>query len=274
MRRVFWDGGALMSTNKYRKVKSQINIEDINDLKTAFAQLQKDLFNLSIYNLKFDLSIKLAKWLHTWINYYLPSEKDFAYNSLMRYERGMVVFADLGFKVGSEEGGKHFALVIENNNNITNKTITVIPLKSLELNESLLEIDEQHEIFLGYAIFEKEIQKNKNKIAIKQQLLSTQTINSDSYNRTFKELATLQKRLDNYNKGSVVLVNQICALSKIRIIFPKHNNDTLSDFKLNSAKLNEIDKLIKKMYLKKSTFEKAFNYTMEIFQKNKLHINR
>src|SRR5690625_3814224 len=76
----------------------------------------------------------------------------------------MVVQANFGFKVGSEQGGLHYALIIENYNFKTNKTVMVIALRSLDEDESSDKIKD-NELFLGYGIFKEEIEKIQRKIA-------------------------------------------------------------------------------------------------------------
>ena len=58
-----------------------------------------------------------------------------------------------------------------------------------------------------------------------------------------------KKKLDKYKKGTVALVGQICALSKMRINFPKFENDELGKLKLDPKLMDEIDKRIIQFYL-------------------------
>ena len=52
--------------------------------------------------------------------------------SLRRYKRGEIVKVHLGFNVGSEEGGLHYAVVLDKNNAKSSPVITIIPLTSVK----------------------------------------------------------------------------------------------------------------------------------------------
>lgn len=229
-----------------------------SDIPNAVSEIQRDLYNLlsnetSNRRVTYPLSKKLLLWLDVWLNRYLPNEQNFEYKNLMIYSRGMVVFANLGFKVGSEEGGLHYALVVENDNATTNKTVTVIPLRSLELTENPLDIDEKHEVFLGYGIFKDEITKAESQLEKTTDPMSKRV---------------LLERIENYKKGSVALVNQICALSKMRIYCPKNENDELASFKLDSSGLHKVDIIMKRLYTKKS-FRSNLSQKVRIFFRRK-----
>lgn len=147
----------------------------------------------------------VLEWLETWSRY-LNLEQSFDYTKLRRYERGDIIFADFGFKVGNEFGGKHYAIVVENENQASNGTVIVVPMKSLDSDEEekLDELDWK-DVNLGKGLI------------------------------TWKP--------DKYN---IAKVNQICALSKMRIIRPKSENETI--IKLTDQELlNKIDRLIVKL---------------------------
>lgn len=73
----------------------------------------------------------LTDWINTWSNFLLR-ETNFSPNFMPYYKRGDVVYVDFGFNVGTEYGGVHYAVVLENNNNKTNGNIIVVPLTSLD----------------------------------------------------------------------------------------------------------------------------------------------
>jgi mRNA-degrading endonuclease toxin of MazEF toxin-antitoxin module len=254
-------GGLEMKNHK----KPDIN--NSNDLKNAVKQIQSDIYEITINKMNYTLSRKLVFWLDTWFNRYLPDEKTFEYDGLMRYERGMMVKADLGFKVGSEEGGLHYALVVENDNSIQNKTVMVVPLSSLELSKNPEEIDIKYEVFLGFAICKEEIEKISKKIDDNKDKIHTLKNNVRNYEFIEKENLKLINQLNNYQKGSIALVNQMCALSKMRIHFPKNRKDELGSFRLDSHKLNEVDKKIKQLYIKKTLIQSGLEKFKSILKK-------
>lgn len=192
---------------------------------------------------------KLLFWLNTWSNNYLLNEQSFNYNELIAYKRGMVVKADFGFNVGSEQGGLHYALVIENNNDKSNKTVMVIPLGSLPDNKAPEDIIEKNEVFLGYSLFDEEINNTKEEIEKKKQLIVQLSKIGEDTTGISKSLSKLSKKLSNYQKGTIALLNQVCALSKIRIHTPKNSSDELFSFQLSHDKLELIDEKLTSLYL-------------------------
>ena len=89
-------------------------------------------------------------WLNIWSKYLL-FENTFDSKRLVYYRRGDIVLAHFGYNVGSEFGGSHYAVVVENNNNISNTLVTVVPISSLEADKTK---DDLHktEVFLGKII--------------------------------------------------------------------------------------------------------------------------
>lgn len=76
-------------------------------------------------------SDKLSYWLEDWINF-LDFETTFSPIRLRRYKRGEIIKVHLGFNVGSEEGGLHYAVVLDKNNPKSSPVVTIIPLTSVK----------------------------------------------------------------------------------------------------------------------------------------------
>lgn len=89
----------------------------------------------------------LISWLKTWTKL-LKREEKFCPEYLPYYKRGDIVYADFGFNVGSEFGGIHYAVVMENNNNKRNGNIIVVPLTSLDKNKSINDIP-RVDVYIG-----------------------------------------------------------------------------------------------------------------------------
>lgn len=64
-----------------------------------------------------------------------------------------------------------------------------------------------------------------------------------------KELLKLKKEVSKMSKGSVALINQITAISKLRIYDPKTKKDPLSGIRLSSESLDSIDKAITQLFI-------------------------
>lgn len=183
---------------------------------------------------------------------FLLEEDSFLPETLIRYQRGMIIQAHFGFKVGSEQGGLHYSLVVENNNALRNPVVMVIPLRSLKDGEQPESINDT-EVFLGYGIFRDDIVDVEQRITRLNQ--AAQKVreaegNGSKLKSIEVSIRKYNKKLQSLKKGTVAQINQMCTLSKLRIYHPKFNGDELSSFTLNPIKLDEIDEKITKLYLK------------------------
>ncbi|MGG1370005.1 type II toxin-antitoxin system PemK/MazF family toxin [Priestia megaterium] len=211
----------------------------VPELKSAIQGLEHKTAELVLY------------WLNTWSNEYLPNEKNFDYESLIAYKRASVVQAHFGFKVGSEQGGLHYALIMENDNDKRNKTVMCIPLASLPENKKPEDIG-NNEIFLGYSLFKEDIERVEKKVEKDEKLLSEFQAKGKNTQNLEKTIHKNKKKLEKWSRGTVALVNQMCALSKIRIYTPKHMGGELAKFRLNDEKMKLVDEKVKEMYLTKN----------------------
>lgn len=227
---------------KIDKIENQEDI--IRHIDSVLLQLKDSILKMYIKRSK-----PLLYWLNDWGGYYLIQERMFNPQELIRYERGMVVQANLGFKVGSEQGGLHFNLVIEKNNDLSSPVVIVIPLRSLRENERPQDIDERFEVFLGYNLFSSEIERLEDRI---QKLKEKNDRNSSQgLIKINKEIGRHKKLVSKLKLGSVAIVSQICALSKLRIYLPKNRNDFLSGFRIDAKTLDIIDnKLMELLIIK------------------------
>ena len=64
----------------------------------------------------------ITDWIIRWSNL-LIREKMFNPEYLTYFKRGDIVYVDLGFNVGSEHGGIHYAAIYEHNNSKKNKNV-------------------------------------------------------------------------------------------------------------------------------------------------------
>lgn len=223
------------------------------DIKINIDAVLEQLKN-TILKMDFDKAKPLLYWLNDWGGHFLTEEHQFDPEKLIRYERGMVVQAHLGFKVGSEQGGLHYALVVENNNGLGDKVVTVIPLRSLKDKEKPEDVDERFELFLGYGIFKLDIVETENSIVKKEKMLASLTADKINNGKKItiinKTLVKLKKKLNSLKKGTVAQVGQICCLSKLRIYHPTYKGDELSTVKIESLLLDQIDEIVSRLFLK------------------------
>lgn len=90
-------------------------------------------------------------------NKYLQRELTFDPSRLKRYKRGEVVLIHLGFNTGSEHGGPHWAVVLDNNKR-SSPTAVVLPLGSLGEGKTSNDVH-RDDVYIGVipAINENEV---------------------------------------------------------------------------------------------------------------------
>lgn len=79
--------------------------------------------------------LKKATLLSYWIKDYVKMinfEETFEPKRNISYKRGNIIKLNFGFNIGSEYGGLHYAIVLDNNNAHNCPTVTVIPLTSIK----------------------------------------------------------------------------------------------------------------------------------------------
>ena len=248
-------------------------------MKPSYQSLKADaLAKLSAY--MDSLDPKRGEILAYWIRDYtrfLGKEDNFDPRKLIRYKRGSVVKAHLGYRIGSEEGGLHYGIVIDNKNAQSSPTATIIPLTSIKPTTDL---DNLHpsRIVLGDEIYQKLNQTLANTrdviieihSALLKRLNEMEATPPDSETKSSLaerrvELELLRKQLDIWKaklvhadkmdeeigkmkRGSIALVGQITTISKIRIYDPLYPADALSGIRISDESLDRIDAKIKEMF--------------------------
>lgn len=267
------------TSNKDELIK---NINSLtNELKNFLAA------ELSYGNERYKKAALIYYWLRDYKNY-LKNEKKFNAKYLPAYERGSIVKVNLGFNIGTEFGGMHYAVVLSNSSK-TNPNLIVLPLKSFKEGRK---IHSKSEIFLGTELYNrllgkktalhisldneiKDLENNRDKLYERLMLLqelektsgSTEQvknlIRAASEDMTALEnklircnehtarLELVWNELSKTNKGSIALVSQITNISKMRVINPCNSNDVLYGIKLPEESLNAIDNKILEIYTKK-----------------------
>lgn len=216
----------------------------------------------------------LSFWIEQYSDY-LFSEGLFIPQKLKRYERGDVIQINLGFRVGSEQGGLHYAVVLDNNNAVNSSIITVIPLSSKKETDTITKYD----IDLGGDIYTKMKLKNDTLLTstrkkleelkkdlveltnttknqdesldeseMVKQLEARYNININTVKRDINTLEKMKKQIARMKEGSIALVGQITTISKMKIYNPKGAQDTLSGIKLSPTDMDEISNKMKELY--------------------------
>ena len=73
----------------------------------------------------------IVDWIAKWA-IYLQREDTFSPQSLKAYKQREIILVDFGFNVGGEFGGRHYAVVLEKNNNPRSSVILVAPISSYD----------------------------------------------------------------------------------------------------------------------------------------------
>lgn len=247
------------------KTKSQLDIHREQSIAKIDSYL-KELIDSEDFRMH-GKADKLCYWLNDWTNF-LDFESRFKSTSLRRYKRGEIIKAHLGFNVGSEEGGLHYAVVIENENPKSSPVLTIVPLTSVKSDVDTDNLKSGN-VFLGNELYTSlflKINTLKRQISSEldsmQELISTEKSPEIIMTITNK-IKELEEEVSFLNlmrneslkmkQGSIALVNQITTISKIRIYDPKTDHGILSGIKLSSDKMDLIDKEIIKKYTKNNT---------------------
>lgn len=210
---------------------------------------------------------KISYWIETYTGY-LDREKDFDPKKNISYSRGDVIRANFGFRIGSEIGGLHFAVVIEKNNSHSANVLTVIPLSSTDGKKvHPANVDLGYELYSKLEAKQKSLLDEANKkleniqdeINTLKVLTPTDLSSSDqiaSYaklhhewsekerttNLLIQQIKRNSKEISKMKKGSMAVMNQITTISKQRIYTPKKSEDFLYGITLSTNALEKINK--------------------------------
>lgn len=225
------------------------------------------------YQKKADL---LAYWIETFSSYVL-CEETFDYSRIPKYKRGDVISVNFGFNVGSEHGGRHYAIVLDNDNKQSSRVITVVPLSSGTTDKTY-----ERDVFLGNELYDK--LKNKydkcKEDADKDMLETSQTLEVikksvsaesisenakaqedlkklidklekrvDIINERYKELDNYDREITKLKSGSRAMMEQITTISKMRIYKPKTSHDLLYGIKFSDGAMDKINEKLKELYI-------------------------
>lgn len=213
-----------------------------------------------------DKGKKLAYWVNDYARL-LSLESSFQPEKMIRYKRGAVVKVHLGYRIGSEEGGLHYAVVLDRNNSIYSPTITVIPLTSVKPGVNLANLP-PHRVSIGNEVYTQltnnlnsEIQTAKSELNSLKKRLDSSTesaLSSEEEKRISDELKNVTSRIEYCRKmrteadkmkiGSIALVGQITTISKLRIYNPVYRNDALSRVRITPTTLDTLDVRIQELY--------------------------
>lgn len=244
----------IQQENNITKENNDIDIQSIQEsiathIDTSLTQV-RNLMKKYLNNIEtMDKADKLAYWLEDYTRF-LNFEDNFDPKYLKSYKRGDIIKVNLGYNIGNEEGGLHYCIVVDKQNNRSSGIITIVPLTSYK--EKPIHYTS---VFLG-----NEIYKNFKEKYDSLMLKFSKNINSITPNTSQKEvqnmlddlffLQRMDSEMSKMKKGSVALVSQITTISKQKIYDPQKNNDVLSGLRLSDDSLDLINNKIKELYTK------------------------
>ncbi len=198
---------------------------------------------------------KLAYWLKDYARF-LKQEQTFDPKKLIRYKRGSIIKVHLGYRIGSEEGGLHYAIVLDKKNALSSPIVTVIPLTSVKPTTNVNQLPYTN-VFLGNEVYQQLSDKCNREIAQAQKTVNDlqeryAKAETPEDKKRIQDEALIEKTHIDFCKkimeeirkmktGSIALVGQITTISKQRIYDPQYRNDILSGLSVSDEILDKLD---------------------------------
>lgn len=245
-----------------------------DELKRHIAEAVGELDNLlsALMNSSDEVDKKRAQLLSYWVKTYtgmIRRENDFNPASIPRLTRRQIVNVDFGFRIGSELGGLHYAVVMDKQNSMNGDTVTVVPLGSLKEHHRA----SRNKIILEDGIYTALEEKSNKQIKEAQELVSS--IWNDSELKAMDKNAQTEeivkrgtaaasklesakasvKKMEKLKHGSVANVSQITTVSKMRIKEPTTPKSVLYGVKVSECDMEQIEKAVVELYISKGVLK-------------------
>lgn len=226
----------------------------------------------------------ICKWLIDYVRY-IDFEETFDPCKNISYYRGDIVKVNFGFNVGSELGGVHYAVVVDNENNQSSDSITVVPMSSIKDDTAVKKYDLNigNEFYnIMNAKYNNLLKENKAHLEELTQIfaeiqsyilgISSEDDNTSpsSASESFSEITigSLSKKIEDINNeisileknkaeidlmktGSLLKPRQIRTISKMRIWIPKTPKDVLYGVKLSDSTMDKLTQKLVESFIKK-----------------------
>ncbi len=170
---------------------------------------------------------QLDVWLKKESNIF-TKELNYTPARFMKYKKGTIVKVDFGINIGCELSKKHFAIVMDNDDNFYKETIAVIPLTSK---------GGSNKMDLGSLIFDEFINKMNKEIDL---------VNDEN---DVKELKELIIEYSKYKKLTYANLSQFRCISKNRILYPINKHDLVGKSRVSKAVMDKLTQELFSMYL-------------------------
>lgn len=223
----------------FTAVLEQYKVYFLELLNTGLAEAKK----------KIDL---VSYWLNDWLRY-LNYEEEYSKKMHPKYKRGSIVQVNLGFNVGSEFGGLHYAITLEKEDNEKIPNIVIVPLTSIKPTTNIEKLNkDKSRLNIGTYIYDEITKKTNIEFSdYLNEIKNTKEKNkllSKSMNEKARILQKHFEELDQMKKGTIVLLRQIRVISKMRIYAPTNKNDLLNKIRVSEEILNQIDSRLKNLF--------------------------
>lgn len=205
-------------------------------------------------------SLLLCRWISTYTSM-LKREAGFDSRYMPAYKQGSIVFADLGYRIGSEHGGLHYVIVLDKQDTKSSSVLTVLPMSSMK-GKTPEQLHPNFNYYLGdefyntlevkmlglFESFKKELEVLREDVKNEEPTIDRKkqviTIKNNQ-----KNLQKCMEKARSLKSGGYAVVNQITTISKIRIKEPTKINDPLYNVVLSKETMNQINEKIIENYL-------------------------
>ncbi|MCK3928168.1 growth inhibitor PemK [Streptococcus suis] len=183
---------------------------------------------------------KISQWVESWTKY-LKQEKKFNPRSIPAFKRGSIVYVDLGFNVGTEYGGIHYAIVLNKKDSRNNTLLHILPLTSIKETTDVDNL-KYYQLSLSNEIHRLLIQKAQNNI----KLITEKKI-------IFEEK---QEKIDQkIDELKSILKDQVVS-EDLNPRFEEYFENELSNV---TSEQQEVDKIVRDMTAQSEYLEKLIN---------------
>lgn len=180
--------------------------------------------------------LKKADLISYWIKDYsrfINFEERFEPTKNIAYKRGNIVKLNFGFNVGSEYGGLHYGVVLDNNNHHNSPVLTVIPLTSIKNSKPVNanSVNLGNEVYrllkLKYDTISQTLKEEQDEIAQELQVFSALV---NLVTKTVDEIKKYEKGSDEFEQKLSEAPKYIEASRKIEDMWKAkdaHNKEQL-----------------------------------------------
>lgn len=182
-------------------------------------------------------SALLYYWLQDYKNM-LNRENKFSPKFMKKYSCGDIINVNFGFRPGAEEGGLHYAVVLDNNPR-SSGVVAVLPLRSRKEKDTVLR---PFEVDLGEVLFSRVAAKTNTLIEEYKMMDIEYNLRREKFNKAFNNLSDQLKQLKEEQLNGADRDLKIIPLETKLSILSKENkilNSQISALELKREQLNK-----------------------------------